>query len=82
MPRLNRYTHLSISPTLERNSFTSVAEAIAHYSERGYKTNEFESRTTTDGKEIRVMVSSQNPRDYVEIVKNGFLNVNAIRHFA
>lgn len=79
MPRQDRYTNLSISPTLERITFESVKQAVSHFAEKGYKPNEFETRKTANG-EICVMVSAQNPRDYVEIIKNGVSEVKTVRY--
>ena len=74
--RLDRYTNVSV-PTVERKNFSCVAEAVAYFAKLGYTTNEFEST-----KDNRVMVSEHNPRDYVEIMRRGFLDINAIRHMA
>jgi hypothetical protein len=64
---------------VEKLKFVCVAEAVAHFYKKGFITNEFESRVE-DNKRIRVMVSPSNPREYVEIIHGGFLDVSALYH--
>lgn len=80
MPRNARYVETVVP--LERKHFTNVGEAINYFNDLGYSVCEFDTRTTSDGEEIRVMVSKRNPRDYVEIIKTRFRDVNTVRHIS
>ena len=80
MPRLSRYMNTSIAPCLEKKHFSSMSEAVFHFGNMGYKTCEYDTRTSAEGEEVQVMVLADNPRDYVEIIKRSVMNINTVRY--
>ncbi len=81
MPRLSQYS--SAVPVLEKKHFMSVVEAKNYFKGLGYSESELDRSTvTTQGDEIHIMVSKRNPRDYVEIIRSKFRDVNTVRHFS
>lgn len=80
MPRLSRYMNMSIAPCLEKKHFSSMSEAVSHFGKMGYKTCDYDTRTSAEGEEVQVMVLADNPRDYVEIIKRSFMDINTVRY--